>query len=50
LRQFFADHSFPEEQSSYASHPEVARKLFGEHFPRMEPIAWMIASKTGDIG
>jgi FixJ family two-component response regulator len=32
----------PEEQTRYASHPEVARGLL-ENIPRMEPIAWMIA-------
>jgi FixJ family two-component response regulator len=35
----------PEEQSRYASHPEVARNLL-ENIPRMEPIAWMIAHQN----
>jgi FixJ family two-component response regulator len=34
-----------EEQSRYASHPEVARNLL-ENIPRMEPIAWMIAHQN----
>jgi len=35
----------PEQQSHYASHPEVARTLL-ENIPRMEPIAWMIAHQN----
>jgi FixJ family two-component response regulator len=34
-----------EQQSHYASHPEVARTLL-ENIPRMEPIAWMIGHQN----